>query len=93
MGRVNDKTKRVVAQIAPAVRVALGEEFGRTWRSNIGKIVAALKELGFDEVYDTAFAADMTVIEERRNLLKDLKQEKTFLYLLLLSRMGKICRK
>ncbi len=60
-----DKNKRVVAQIAPAVRVALGEEFGlEPGTVTIGKIVTALKKLGFDEVYDTSIAADLTVIEE-----------------------------
>ena len=55
----------VVAQIAPAVRVALGEFFGLPPGSmEIGRIVAALKALGFKAVYDTSFAADLTVIEE-----------------------------
>ncbi|UUM11434.1 [FeFe] hydrogenase, group A [Clostridiaceae bacterium HFYG-1003] len=62
---LEDKKKRVVAQVAPAVRVALGERFGMDGGEiTIGKIVAALKIMGVDEVYDTAFAADMTVIEE-----------------------------
>ena len=57
--------KTVVAQIAPAVRVALGETFGMEPGSvEIGRMVAALKALGFAQVYDTSFAADMTVIEE-----------------------------
>lgn len=60
-----DKSKRVVAQIAPAVRVALGEEFGLPpGEIVIGKIAAALRKLGFDEIYDTAIAADLTVMEE-----------------------------
>lgn len=70
---VHDKSKRVIAQIAPAVRVALGEEFGlEPGEVTIGKIVAALKALGVDEVYDTAFAADMTVIEESKEFLERL---------------------
>lgn len=59
------KDKVVVAQIAPAVRVALGELFGMdAGTETTGKIVAALKALGFDYVYDTSFAADLTIIEE-----------------------------
>lgn len=68
-----NKSNRVVAQIAPAVRVALGEEFGlNPGEVSTGKIVAALKKLGFDEVYDTAFAADMTVIEESKEFVEKL---------------------
>lgn len=64
-----DDKVRVVAQIAPAVRVALGEKFGiaageNTW----GKIVAAMRRLGFDEVYDTSLGADLTVMEESAEL-------------------------
>ena len=60
----NPKTK-VIAQVAPAVRVALGEEFGHApgW-AETGKVVAALKRLGFDMVMDTSFTADLTVVEE-----------------------------
>ncbi len=62
--------KKVVAQIAPAVRVALGEAFGIEPGSiETGRIVAALKALGFDQVYDTSFAADLTVIEEANEFL------------------------
>jgi NADH-quinone oxidoreductase subunit G len=71
---LSDPTKTVVAQIAPAVRVALGECFGEepgTVRT--GQIVAALKQLGFDTVYDTAFAADLTVIEEATEFLARFK--------------------
>lgn len=70
---VADKNKRVVAQIAPAVRVALGERFGmKAGEVTIGKIVASLKMAGVDEVYDTAFAADMTVIEESQEFVERL---------------------
>jgi len=70
---VNDRSKRVIAQVAPAVRVALGEEFGlEPGEVTIGKIVAALKAIGIDEVYDTAFAADMTVIEESKEFMERL---------------------
>lgn len=71
---LSDKNnKRVVAQIAPAVRVALGEEFGmRAGKFALGKIIAALKRLGFDEVYDTSLAADITVIEESNEFIERL---------------------
>jgi NADH-quinone oxidoreductase subunit G len=62
---------RVVAQTAPAVRVALGECFGMEPGSiTSGQMVAALRMLGFDEVYDTSFAADLTVIEEGTEFLQ-----------------------
>jgi len=65
----NPRTK-VVAQIAPAERVALGEAFGIEPGSiETGRITAALKALGFDQVYDTSFAADLTVIEEAEEFL------------------------
>lgn len=66
--------KRVVAQIAPAVRVAIGEEFGLpAGKNTIGKIFAALRMLGFDTVFDTSFSADLTVVEEAGELLYKLK--------------------
>lgn len=62
---VHDPNKVVVAQIAPAVRVAIGEMFGlKPGTVAIGQIVAALKAIGFDRVFDTSFAADLTVVEE-----------------------------
>ncbi len=74
---VFDKNKRVVVQIAPAVRVALGEEFGmEPGEISIGKIIAALKKMGVDEVYDTAFGADMTVIAESQEFVERLSQGK-----------------
>jgi NADP-reducing hydrogenase subunit HndD len=64
----------VVVQTAPAVRVALGEEFGQKPGSiTTGKMVAALKRLGFAKVFDTNFTADLTIIEEGRELLQRLK--------------------
>lgn len=64
----------VVAQTAPAVRVALGEEFGMPVGTNVeGKMVSALKRLGFDKVFDTDFAADLTIIEEGTELLGRIK--------------------
>lgn len=63
--------KTVVAQIAPAVRVALGEHFGlEPGTITTGQIAAALKSMGFDQVYDTSFAADLTVIEEASEFLE-----------------------
>ena len=65
-----DKNAEVVAQIAPAVRVALGEAYGfAPGTLSTGQIVAALKALGFARVYDTAYAADMTVLEETHEFL------------------------
>ncbi len=65
-----DEEKRVVVQIAPAVRVAIGEEFGEQVGINeMGKIVSALKQLGFDEVYDTSIGADLTVMEESKEFM------------------------
>ena len=70
-----DKDTRVVAQIAPAVRVAVGDSFGLTkGRSVMGKIVNVLHRMGFDEVYDTAFSADLTVMEESEEFLERLEQ-------------------
>ncbi len=67
---INDPNKIVIAQIAPAVRVAIGEEFGRKAGENcMGKMVAAMKQIGFDAVYDTAFVADLTTIEEASEII------------------------
>jgi NADH-quinone oxidoreductase subunit G len=73
--QLHDPSKRVVVQVAPAVRVALGEEFGIKSGENVmGKTVAALRRLGFDEIYDTSMAADLTVMEESKELLKRLEE-------------------
>jgi len=67
---INDKTKRVVVQTAPAVRVAIGEEFGYDAGARVtGKLAAALRLLGFDDIFDTNFAADLTILEEGTELL------------------------
>ena len=64
----------VVVQTAPAVRVALGEEFGMPIGTRVtGKMVAALRRLGFDRVFDTDFAADLTIMEEGTELLNRLQ--------------------
>ncbi len=68
-----DPTKTVVVQTAPAVRAALGEEFGLEPGTLVtGKMVAALRRLGFDYVFDTDFAADLTIMEEGTELLDRL---------------------
>ncbi|MDO4554732.1 MAG: [FeFe] hydrogenase, group A [Lachnospiraceae bacterium] len=69
-----DKNTRVVAEIAPAVRVAIGDKFNIPKGENtIGKLVTALRMIGFDEVYDTNFGADLTVMEESKELLERLE--------------------
>jgi NADH-quinone oxidoreductase subunit G len=68
---LDNPRKKVVVQVAPAVRVALGEAFNLPAGSNVmGQLVAALRRLGFDKVYDTAFTADLTVIEEANEFLQ-----------------------
>ena len=71
---LQDKNTRVVVQIAPAVRVAIGEAFGLAPGVNaLDKLVTALKMMGAEEVYDTNFAADLTVLEESAEFLKRLE--------------------
>ena len=65
--------KHVVVQTAPAVRAALGEEFGIEGVATTGKMVAALRRLGFDKVFDTNFGADVTIMEEGTELLQRIK--------------------
>ncbi len=70
---LTDPTKTVVVQTAPAVRAALGEEFGMEPGTLVtGKLAAALRRLGFDKVFDTDFAADLTIMEEGSELLDRL---------------------
>lgn len=75
---LSDPSKTVVAQIAPAVRVAIGESFGMEYGGpeTTGKVVAALKRLGFDAVYDTSWSADLTVIEEANEFIRRKQQGK-----------------
>ncbi len=61
--------KHVVVQTAPAVRAALGEEFGMVGECTTGKMAAALRRMGFDKVFDTDFGADLTIMEEGTELL------------------------
>ncbi len=71
---LDDPEKRVVVQVAPAVRVAIGEEFGLEPGSRCtGKLAAALHEMGFDDVFDTNWAADLTIVEEGTEFLQRLR--------------------
>ena len=71
-----DPTKHVVVQPAPAVRAALGEEFGMPMGTRCtGKMAAALRRLGFDKVFDTDFAADLTIMEEATELVGRIKNK------------------
>ena len=66
-----DKTKKVVVQVAPAVRVAIGDEFGFDPGQPVtGKLVAGLRRMGFDAVFDTTFGADLTVVEEAYEIIQ-----------------------
>jgi NADP-reducing hydrogenase subunit HndD len=72
---LSDPSKTVVVQTAPAVRAALGEEFGLEPGTLVtGKMVAALRQLGFDYVFDTDFGADLTIMEEGTELLSRLNK-------------------
>ncbi|MGI6746074.1 MAG: NADH-dependent [FeFe] hydrogenase, group A6 [Acutalibacteraceae bacterium] len=71
---IDNPKKHVVVQTAPAVRVSIGEEFGLEPGSIVtGKLVAGLRKLGFDKVFDTDFTADLTIIEEGNELIERIK--------------------
>ena len=71
---LNDPTKTVIVQTAPAVRVAIGQEFGFEPGEPItGKLVSGLRALGFDKVFDTNFSADLTIMEEGHELIERIK--------------------
>lgn len=71
---IGDANTEVSVQVAPAVRVALGKELGlKEGEPLMGKLVSALRKIGFDKVYDTSLGADMTVLEEANELLTRLK--------------------
>lgn len=71
---IGDPEKIVVVQTAPAVRAALGESFGMPIGTNVkGKMVAALRRLGFDKVFDTDFSADLTIMEEANEFIERVK--------------------
>jgi NADH-quinone oxidoreductase subunit G len=70
-----DITKTVVVQVAPAVRVAIGEEFGMEPGQIVtGKLVAGLRRMGFNAVFDTTFGADLTIVEEAREIMDRLEK-------------------
>ena len=72
---LNDKSTKVVAQVAPAVRVAVAKEFGLPENENsMGRITSALRRLGFDEVYDTATGAGLTVLEEANEFISRIEE-------------------
>jgi NADH-quinone oxidoreductase subunit G/NADP-reducing hydrogenase subunit HndD len=75
---INDPDKYVVVQTAPAIRVALGEMFGMEPGTIVtGKMVTALKQMGFNQVFDTDFGADLTIMEEASELIYRIKNNKT----------------
>jgi NADH-quinone oxidoreductase subunit G/NADP-reducing hydrogenase subunit HndD len=75
---IHDSSKHVIIQIAPAIRVSLGEELGYSVGEVVtGKMVSALKLMGFDRVFDTNFTADLTILEEGNELLKRIKDNGT----------------
>lgn len=72
---INDPTKKVVVQVAPSVRVAIGELFDMPAGENvIGKLYAAMRRIGFDLVFDTNFSADLTIMEEATEFLGRLNK-------------------
>ncbi|HHX51474.1 MAG TPA: 2Fe-2S iron-sulfur cluster binding domain-containing protein [Clostridia bacterium] len=72
---IGDPKKHVVVQTAPAIRVAISEEFGgKPGEVSTGKLVAALRRLGFDKVFDTDFTADLTIMEEGSEFLQRLQE-------------------
>jgi len=74
MAAIADPSKYVVVQTAPSVRAQLGEAFGMPIGTNVeGKMVAALRRLGFDKVFDTDFGADLTIVEEANELVDRIK--------------------
>lgn len=75
---LDNKDVKVTVQVAPAVRVAFDKEVGlQNGQDSMGKVVAALRRMGFDEVYDTSTGADLTVLEESNELLKKLEEGPT----------------
>ncbi len=74
MDAINDQKKYVIVHTAPSIRVTLGESFGLPIGTNVkGKMVAALRRLGFDKIFDTDFGADLTVVEEAHEFVDRLK--------------------
>ena len=76
--KLKDENTHIVVQTAPAVRVALGEEFGMPIGTNVqGKMVTALRKLGFDKVFDTNTGADLTIVEEANEFIERFKNKGT----------------
>ncbi len=76
---IDDKSKTLIVQTAPAVRVALGEEFGFPIGTRVtGKMVNALRQIGFNKVFDTDFGADLTIMEEANELVERVKNNGPF---------------
>lgn len=76
--KIRDKNTYTVVQVAPAVRVALGEEFGMPIGTNVkGKMVTALRKIGFDKVFDTNTGADFTIVEEASEFINRLTNNET----------------
>lgn len=74
LAAINDPEKFVIVNTAPSIRATLGEAFGMHIGTNVeGKMVAALRRLGFDKVFDTDFAADLTIMEEANELVERVK--------------------
>ena len=74
---LNNKNKYTIVQVAPAVRATLGEEYNFNLGTNVtGKLVVGLKRLGFKKVFDTNFAADLTILEEAAELINRIKKDK-----------------
>jgi iron-only hydrogenase group A len=74
---INNKNKYTIVQVAPAVRATLGEEYNFPLGTNItGKLITGLKRLGFKKVFDTNFAADLTILEEAAELINRIKNDK-----------------
>ena len=72
---IQDPKKTVIVQVAPAVRAAIGESFGSVNDTfTMGRIVSALRRLGFDKVYDTSFSADLTIWEEATEFVNRKQQ-------------------
>ena len=73
---INDPEKIVIAQVAPAIRATIGEEFGMAPGTRVtGKLTAALRRAGFDLVFDTDVAADLTIMEEGSELVQRITQQ------------------
>jgi len=73
---LSDPNKHVIVQAAPSIRAAMGEDFGMDIGTPCtGKMVSALRMLGFDKVFDTSFTADLTIMEESNELIQRLKRK------------------